>query len=208
MLEAETLRRRASTDAHAREQLAEMAYSRTVPAVMSIVRGNRLYEKEDVQQQVWIHVLEAIDNDKGHGDILYYVKWFTINRIRDWIGSTVRRHAFAVCEECGNSMPIKSVKERMCSRCGAGHEHIESKSFIDRSTDLNFVSNCRDDDHTRLYVSEFLDSIDNERDRAILLGYIADVDRAQLAVRHGVSAGRISQIMNRIQSYYAEYSNS
>jgi len=208
MFEAETLRGLASTDAHARERLAEIAYGRTVPAVMSIVRGNRLYEKEDVEQQVWIHILEAIDNDKGHGDILYYIKWCTINRIRDWIGATVRRHAFAVCEQCGLSMPIKSVKERKCSGCGADYQHIESKSFIDRSADLNFLNNSCDDDHTSLYVSEFLDSIENDRDRAILLGYIADVDRAQLAVRHGVSAGRISQIMNRIQTYYAEYSNS
>ena len=61
------------------------------------------------------------------------------------------------------------------------------------------------DDHTSVFVEEFLGTLRDDRDRAILLGYVADVDRAQLAVRFGVSAGRVSQIMNRLQSAYTQY---
>lgn len=192
-------------DSQARAQLAVLGYDYTLPAVLSLTRDNRLYDREDVKQQMWIYVLEAIDGDKGMGDILYYIKWYTINRIRDWIGMTVRRHAYMICEDCGNKMPIKPRKHRHCADCGAGPDRIESKSFIDAAVDHETTARVVMDDYTSVFVEEFLSTLKDDRDRAILLGYVADVDRAQLAVRHGVSTGRVSQIVNRLQSAYTQY---
>ncbi len=202
---AQTLRAVAKKNATARDELATIGYEYTLPAVMSLVRDNRLYDREDVKQQTWVYVLEAVDQDKGLGDILYYIKWYTMNRIRDWIGMTVRRHAFMTCEECGHRMPIKPRNQRCCKQCGAGCESIESKSFIDAAVDHETTARVVVDDHTSVFVEEFLGTLRDDRDRAILLGYVADVDRAQLAVRFGVSAGRVSQIMNRLQSAYTQY---
>lgn len=205
---AEMLRSRVASDLRARNELAKLGYDYTLPAVMSLVRDNRLYERDDVKQQMWIYVLEAINQDKGVGSILYYIKWYTINRIRDWIGKTVRRYAFMVCEDCGNRMPIKPRKHRVCTDCGAGPDSIESKSFVDGTIDLELTNGLSADDHTSVFVQEFLGTLKNDRDRAILLGYVADVDRAQLAVRHGVSTGRISQIVNRVQTAYTDYAQA
>jgi RNA polymerase sigma factor (sigma-70 family) len=190
-----------------RDQLAQIGYDYTLPAVLSLVRDNRLYDRDDVKQQMWIYVLEAIDQDKGIGDILYYIKWYTINRIRDWIGMTVRRHAYMTCEDCGNRMPIKPRKHRQCE-CGAGPDKIESKSFIDSAIDHETTARVVMDDYTSVFVEDFIKTLKNDRDRAILLGYVADVDRARLAVRHGVSTGRVSQIVNRLQTAYNEYASA
>ena len=157
---------------------------------------------------MWIYVLEAIDQDKGIGDIQYYIKWFTINRIRDWIGMTIRRYAYMVCEDCGNRMSIKPRKHRICTDCGAGPDSIESKSFVDGTVDHELTNGTSTDDYTSVFVEEFLGTLKDDRDRAILLGYVADVDRAQLAVRHGVSTGRISQIVNRVQTAYSSYAEA
>jgi RNA polymerase sigma factor (sigma-70 family) len=201
---ANSLRSR-KNDSQARAQLAVLGYDYALPAVLSLTRDNRLYDRDDVKQQMWIYVLEAIDGDKGMGDILYYIKWYTINRIRDWIGMTVRRHAYMVCEDCNHRMPIKPRKHRVCTECGAGPERIESKSFIDAAVDHETTMRVVVDDYTAVFVEDFLSTLKDDRDRAILLGYVADVDRAQLAVRHGVSTGRISQIVNRIQIAYSNY---
>lgn len=201
----EALRGRAKTDQIARERLAEAGYKYTIPAVLSITRDNRLYEKDDVKQQAWVFIFEAIDQDKGIGDCLYYLKWYTINRIRDWMGMAVRRHAFMTCMNCGNRMPIKPQRQRQCSECNAGPDRIESKSFVDHMIDVELSHSIYTDDYSGLFVEEFLGTLRDDRERDILLGYVADVDRAQLAVRHGVSTGRISQIVNRVQNAYTLY---
>lgn len=203
--QAQILRAIPQKTASDRERLARMGYNHALPAVLSLTRDNRLYEREDVKQQVWIFVLEAIDKDKGLGDILYYIKWYTINRIRDWIGMVVRRHAFMTCDDCGCHMHIKPTRQRVCPDCGAGADRIESKSFVDTTVDYELSSGRGTDDHTPLFVEEFLRTLKDDRDRDVLLGYVTDVDRAQLAVRHGVSTGRISQIINRLQSAYTSY---
>lgn len=205
--QANALRGQTSSNSATRDQLAQMGYDYTLPAVLSLVRDNRLYDRDDVKQQMWIYVLEAIDQDKGIGDILYYIKWYTINRIRDWIGMTVRRHAYMTCEDCGNRMPIKPRKHRQCE-CGAGPDKIESKSFIDSAIDHETTARVVMDDYTSVFVEDFIKTLKNDRDRAILLGYVADVDRARLAVRHGVSTGRVSQIVNRLQTAYNEYASA
>jgi DNA-directed RNA polymerase specialized sigma24 family protein len=202
---AETLRSRAGADSHARERLASMAFDHCLPAVLSLTRDNRLYEKDDVKQQTWIFVLEAIDADKGIGDVLYYIKWYVINRLRDWIGATVRRYAYMVCGCCGHTMRIKPSKHRQCSQCDAGADQIESKSFVDHTVELDTTPRGYTDDYTSLYVEEFLGTLKDDRDREILLGYVAEVDRVRLAVRHNISAGRVSQIVNRLQSEYSNY---
>jgi len=205
--QANALRGQTSSNSAMRDQLAQIGYDYTLPAVLSLVRDNRLYDRDDVKQQMWIYVLEAIDQDKGIGDILYYIKWYTINRIRDWIGMTVRRHAYMTCEDCGNRMPIKPRKHRQCE-CGAGPDKIESKSFIDSAIDHETTARVVMDDYTSVFVEDFIKTLKNDRDRAILLGYVADVDRARLAVRHGVSTGRVSQIVNRLQTAYNEYASA
>jgi DNA-directed RNA polymerase specialized sigma24 family protein len=201
----ENLRARAKTDERARTAFAEEGYKYTLPAVLSITRDNRLYERDDVKQQAWVFVFEAIDQDKGIGDGLYYVKWYTINRIRDWMGMAVRRHAFMTCMDCGHRMSIKPQRQRVCSECQAGPDRIESKSFIDHMMDVELSSTTYTDDYSALFVQEFIGTLRDDRERDILLGYVADVDRAQLAVRHGVSTGRISQIVNRVQNAYQIY---
>ena len=203
--QAQILRARVKDDSRERDRLAQMGYDYTLPAVISLTRDNRLYEREDVKQQMWIFVLEAVDQDKGHGDVLYYIKWYTINRIRDWMGMVVRRAVFMTCDDCGHRMPIKPVRHRVCTSCGAGSDRIESKSFVDSTVDHELTLNVAIDDYTSVFVQEFLGTLKDDRDRAILLGYVADVDRAQLAVRHGVSTGRVSQIVNRLQSAYFAY---
>ncbi len=203
--QANALRGQTSSNSATRDQLAQMGYDYTLPAVLSLVRDNRLYDRDDVKQQMWIYVLEAVDQDKGIGDVLYYIKWYTINRIRDWMGMNVRRYAFMTCTACGHRMSIKPRNQRVCSECGAGCDQIESKSFIDSTIDHETTARAVMDDYTSVFVEEFLGTLKDDRDRAILLGYVADVDRAQLAVRFGVSTGRVSQIVNRLQSAYTQY---
>lgn len=202
---AETLRMQAGDSADARERLALMAYEHCLPAVLSLTRDNRLYEKDDVKQQSWIFVLEAIDSDKGIGDVMYYVKWYVINRLRDWIGYTVRRYAYLVCNCCGHRMRVVPSKHRQCSECNAGSDQIESRSFVDHTVELDTTPRGYTDDYTSLHVEEFLGTLKDDRDREILLGYVAEVDRVRLAVRHNISAGRVSQIVNRLQTEYSNY---
>jgi hypothetical protein len=197
----------AEGDCQARSELAQIGYDRSLPAVLALTRNNRLYDIEDVKQQVWVFALEAVDKDRGVGDVEFFMKWYILNRLRDWIGAAVRRYAYAECECCAHKMPIKSAKRRECAKCGAGPEKVKSVSFVDRGEDVTRIDHVRGDDHTGLFVEEFL-AISESRERDIILGYMTGMDRAQLAVKHGVSPGRISQIVSKIQKNYITYVNS
>ena len=181
-----------------RESMVLAAYQNARPAMIALTRDNTMYDMDDVSQQMYMFIIEAVDKDKGLGDFMYYTKWYAVNRLKNWMRDTVGKRAHLECQLCHTIMPMEAVKHRSCE-CGAGSDDISSITHVDYATDLEFTKNQVRDDHTAFAVRDFIDSIENERDRDIMIGYIADTPRSELAKRHGVSPARISQILNRIK---------
>ena len=179
------------------------AYQNVRPAMIALTRDNTMYDMDDVSQQVYMFIIEAVDKDKGIGDFMYYTKWYALNRLKNWMRDTVGRRAHLECQLCHKIMPMEAVKHRVCS-CGAGSDDIESITHVDYAVDLEFAPHTTQDDWTRVAVRQFIDDISDDRERDIIIGYIADTPRSELAERHGVSPARISQIVSRVKSRMTE----
>lgn len=181
-----------------RDAMILAAYQNARPAMLSLIRGNSMYDHDDASQQLYVFIIQAVDQDKGIGDFMYYTKWYAVNRLKNWMRDTVGKRAHLECQVCHTIMPMEAVKHRSCE-CGAGSDDIDSITHVDYSVDLTYTKSSTIDDYTAVAVRDFINSIENERDRDIMIGYIADTPRSELADRHGVSPARISQILKRVK---------
>ena len=181
-----------------RESMILEAYQNARPAMLALTRDNSMYDPDDVSQQMYLFIIEAVDKDKGLGDFLYYTKWFALNRLKNWMRDTVGKRAHLECQICKRIATMVAVKHRACV-CGAGSDDIISIMHVDHSVDFTRTKNNVNDDYTVIAVRDFIYGIENERDRDIMVGYVAGTPRSVLADRHGVSPVRISQILNRVK---------
>ena len=186
-----------------RDAMILAAYQNARPAMLSLIRGNSMYDHDDASQQLYVFIIQAVDQDKGIGDFMYYTKWYALNRLKNWMRDTVGRQAHLECQRCHKIMPMEAVKHRSCE-CGAGSDDIESVTHVDYAVDLEFTPHTTQDDWTRVAVRQFIDGISDDRERDIIIGYIADTPRSELADRHGVSPARISQIVSRVKNRMTE----
>lgn len=190
-------------DRTARNELAARGYHAAAPAVIAMTRDNRLYELDDVLQQMWVFACEAIDKDKGIGDPVAYARYYILNRIRDWMGMRVRRHAFLLCSVCNNRMSMKSVSARRCKVCGAGSELIQSVAWVDyQVTDLD-VSRYQDD-ASRLWVTEFLERLE-KMEREFMVARLNGAGAVETAHRMKVSTNKVAQLAAQVRTAWEDY---
>lgn len=203
MTVSELRTRVAQGDRNARNELAARGWRAAAGAVVAMTRDNRLYEPDDVAQQMWVFACEAIDRDKGIGDPVAYARYYIINRIRDWMGMKVRRHAFLLCTVCLTRMAMKNVAARKCKSCGAGAGLIQSVAYIDYQVDDLDVERYRDDP-SRVWVADFLSKLD-KLEREVMYSKLSGTGANEIAHRLHLTPSKVTQLTSQVRAAWTDY---
>ena len=185
-----------------RDHLARKAYETTVRGALAMTRDNGLYDPDDVRQQVWEFSYEAVDKDRGIGDAVGFYRFFVLNRLRDWMGGAVRRHAFCECTKCSHRQAIRPVRDRVCSACGASGSDIASVSIVDRAEDFTDAKSTTDD-YSVIAVREFWEKL-SELEQAVMVDRLNGRERVEIGYRNGITSSAVSKIVKNIGIKFKE----